>query len=60
MFITKNGHGDLAVISIEFYEKFCGQYELYHLPDEAMEEEKNRDFMDYDDFMVDLKKERNK
>ena len=37
MFITKNGHGDLAVMSIEAYEKFCGRYELYHLLDESIE-----------------------
>ena len=57
MFITKNGHGDLAVMSIETYEKFCGRYELYHLLDEAIEAEKTGDFMDYDDFITDLRKE---
>ena len=57
MFITKNGHGDLAVMSIEAYERFCGRYELYHLLDEAIEAEKAGDFMDYDDFMTGLRKE---
>jgi len=56
MFITKNGHGDLAVMSIETYEKFCGRYELYHLLDEAIEAERAGDFMDYDDFISDLRK----
>ncbi len=31
MFITKNGKGDLAVLSIEAYEKLCGKFELYSL-----------------------------
>jgi len=57
MFITKNGHGDLAVMSIDTYEKFCGRYELYHLLDEALEAENAGNHMDYRDFMVELRKE---
>jgi len=57
MFITKNGHGDLVVMSIAAYEKFCGRYELYHLLDEALEEEAAGDFSDYDDFISELRKE---
>jgi PHD/YefM family antitoxin component YafN of YafNO toxin-antitoxin module len=57
MFITKNGHGDLAVMSIAAYEKFCGRYELYHLIDESLESEKAGDFMDYDEFIAELRKE---
>jgi PHD/YefM family antitoxin component YafN of YafNO toxin-antitoxin module len=57
VFITKNGHGDLAVLSIEAYERFCGRYELYHLLDEAIESEKADDFMDYDDFISEFRKD---
>jgi len=57
VFITKNGHGDLAVMSIEAYEKFCGRYELYHLLDGALEAEKAGDYMDYDAFITGLRKE---
>jgi PHD/YefM family antitoxin component YafN of YafNO toxin-antitoxin module len=57
VFITKNGYGDLAVMSIETYEKFCGRYELYHLRDEGLEAEKAGDYMDYDEFMADFRKE---
>ena len=57
MFITKNGHGDLAVMSIDTYEKFCGRYELYHLLDEALEAENTGNHMDYRDFMVEFRKE---
>jgi len=40
VFITKNGKGDLAVLSLEMYEKLCGKFELYHLLSEGLEEEK--------------------
>ncbi len=35
VFITKNGQGDLAVMSIETYEVLSGKLELYHLLDEG-------------------------
>jgi len=37
VYITKNGHGDLAVMSIETYERLVGKYELYQLLDEGVE-----------------------
>lgn len=37
VFITKNGKGDLAVMSIETYEKLAGKFELYQLLKEGME-----------------------
>ena len=36
VFITKNGQGDLAVMSIETYEMLTGKKELYNLLDEGM------------------------
>jgi PHD/YefM family antitoxin component YafN of YafNO toxin-antitoxin module len=57
VFITKNGHGDLAVMSIEAYETFCGRYELYHLLDEGLDDEKNGNYMDFDAFMTEFWKE---
>jgi len=35
VFITKNGQGDLAVMSIETYEALSGKLELYRLLDEG-------------------------
>ena len=35
VFITKNGQGDLAVMSIETYEVLSGKLELYRLLDEG-------------------------
>lgn len=42
VYITKNGQGDLAVMSIETYEKLAGKFELYKLLDEGMDAVKNR------------------
>ena len=36
VFITKNGQGDLAVMSIETYEMLIGKMELYNLLDEGL------------------------
>ena len=36
VFITKNGTGDLAVMSIETYEFLAGKLELYSLIDEGL------------------------
>lgn len=35
VYITKNGTGDLAVMSIEVYERLVGKFELYKLLDEG-------------------------
>lgn len=35
VFITKNGQGDLAIMSIETYETLSGKLELYRLLDEG-------------------------
>jgi PHD/YefM family antitoxin component YafN of YafNO toxin-antitoxin module len=35
VFITKNGQGDLAVMSIEIFEQLNGKLELYRLLDEG-------------------------
>jgi PHD/YefM family antitoxin component YafN of YafNO toxin-antitoxin module len=37
VFITKNGAGDLAVMSIETYELLTGKLELYSLIDEGLD-----------------------
>jgi len=38
VFITKNGKGDLAVLSIEAYEQLLGKFELYSKLQEGMED----------------------
>ncbi|MCL2343406.1 MAG: type II toxin-antitoxin system Phd/YefM family antitoxin [Firmicutes bacterium] len=49
VFITKNGQGDLAVMSIDAYEALNGKLELYRLLSEgrkAVNEERVRPFED--------------
>jgi PHD/YefM family antitoxin component YafN of YafNO toxin-antitoxin module len=40
VFITKNGTGDLAVMSIETYELLARKLELYSLLDEGLDQHK--------------------
>ena len=41
VFITKNGKGDLAVMSIEAYEEMTSRFELYSQLKEGMEDRKS-------------------
>lgn len=36
VYITKNGAGDLAVMSIETYEKLVGKFELYSMLEKGL------------------------
>ncbi len=59
LFITKNGRGDLVVMSIETYEMLNGKLELYRLLDEgraAVREGRKRPL---DDVMSDIRQEIN-
>lgn len=38
VFITKNGKGDLVVMSIEAYEQLVGRFELYSMIQEGIED----------------------
>ena len=38
VYITKNGTGDLAVLSIEAYERLAGRFELYALLEKGLED----------------------
>jgi PHD/YefM family antitoxin component YafN of YafNO toxin-antitoxin module len=49
VYITKNGKGDLAVMSIETYEKLLGKFELYKLLDEGMEAMRKREVLSAED-----------
>ncbi|GAB1477453.1 hypothetical protein MASR2M70_22950 [Bacillota bacterium] len=57
VFVTKNGQGDLAVMSIETYETLIGKIDLYRLLDQgrtAVKEGRKRPFADA---MRDIRKE---
>lgn len=41
VFITKNGKGDLAVMSIETYEQLIGRFELYGRIQEGLSDIQN-------------------
>jgi PHD/YefM family antitoxin component YafN of YafNO toxin-antitoxin module len=45
VFITRNGEGDLAVMSIETYETITGKQRLYNLLEEAENDIKNGNFL---------------
>lgn len=57
VFITKNGQGDLAVMSIETYEMLSGKLELYRILGEGEEAIKQGRTRPLDAAMADLKKE---
>ena len=38
VYLTKNGVGDLAVMSIETFERLVGKYELYSLLEKGLED----------------------
>ena len=56
VFITKNGKGDLAVLSIEAYEQLCGRFELYSLLNEGLKAEKAGQTQSFDSVISDLRK----
>lgn len=58
VFITKNGKGDLAVMSIETYEQLVGRFELYGLLQEGLDDIKNGDTRPLSEAISDLRKRR--
>ena len=56
VFITKNGQGDLAVMSIETYEALSGKLELYRLLDEGRAAVKAGKKRPFSEVMKDIKK----
>lgn len=57
VFITKNGQGDLAVMSIETFEALSGKLELYRLLNEGREAVKAGKKRPLTDAMKDIKQE---
>ena len=58
VFITKNGKGDLAVMSIEAYEKLLGRFELYGLLQEGMDDIKSGNTRSFEEAMTDIRSRR--
>lgn len=56
VYITKNGQGDLAVMSIETYERLVGRFELYKLLDEGLEAVKMKKVRSFREALKDIQK----
>ena len=59
VFITKNGKGDLAVMSIETFELLTGRKELYQLIDEGLEAADSGKSSDAEDVFSEIRKKIN-
>lgn len=57
IFITKNGRGDLAVMSIDLFNKFMGRYELYQLLEKSESDFTNGRTLTFDDSMKSLRED---
>ena len=60
VFITKNGKGDLAVMSIETYEELAGRFELYSKLQEVLDDVAAGRERPLDEVMADLRNRRNR
>ena len=58
VFITKNGKGDLAVLSVEAYEQLVSRLELYGLLQTGLEDVASGRTIPADQVMSDLRKRR--
>lgn len=58
VFITKNGKGDLAVMSIEKYEDLAGRLELYGLLQEGLDDVAEGHTRPLSEAMADLRRRR--
>lgn len=58
VFITKNGKGDLAVMSIETYEQLVGRFELYGLIQEGLADVKSGNTRPFSEAISDLRSRR--
>lgn len=58
VFITKNGKGDLAVMSIEFYERIASSFELYGQIKEGLDDIANGNTRPFSEAMSDIRSRR--
>lgn len=58
VFITKNGKGDLAVMSIEAYEQLTAKFELYSFLKDGIDDVRNGNTRPFSDAMVDIRSRR--
>ena len=58
VFITKNGKGDLAVMSIEAYEEMTSRFELYGLIKEGLDDAANGNIRPFSEAMSSIREKR--
>ena len=58
VFITKNGKGDLAVMSIEAYERMASCFELYKQIKEGLDDIANGNTRPFSEAMSDIRSRR--
>ena len=58
VFITKNGKGDLAVMSIETYEQLIGRFELYGHIQEGLTDIQNGNTRPFSEVISDIRNRR--
>lgn len=58
VFITKNGKGDLAVMSIEAYEEMNSRFELYGLIKEGLDDIEHGDTRPFSEAISDIRSKR--
>ncbi|GHU76705.1 prevent-host-death protein [Spirochaetia bacterium] len=56
VFLTENGRGDLAVMSVETYDEFMGKIELYQLLEAGLNQIKNGEVITEEEMMKKLHK----
>lgn len=56
VFITKNGTGDLVVMSNAEYERLCGKHEFHRLINEGLEDAKTNSGRLADDVFSDIER----
>ncbi|MGN0630120.1 MAG: type II toxin-antitoxin system Phd/YefM family antitoxin [Ruminococcus sp.] len=59
VFITKNGKGDLAIMSIEVYETLKGKLELYSLLEKGLQDDQNGNVISFSKGLDAIRKEIN-
>ncbi|MCR4436453.1 MAG: type II toxin-antitoxin system prevent-host-death family antitoxin [Clostridiales bacterium] len=59
VYITKNGQGDLAVMSIETYERLVGKFELHKLLDEGIDAMKAKKIRPFREALTDIQRDLN-
>ena len=58
IFITKNGKGDLAVMSIEAYEQLTARYKLYDLLKDGVQDVQDGNTKPFEEAMADIRASR--